>query len=455
MNTLLVVGLIFFMLVPVIIQSPIRPISEPLQVVSAIDKQVYDKNLKIETVYDGLEYPTSMAFIGSGDILVTEKDKGTVERILTGQKQAIATFDVAVANENERGLLGIVYVKNQKLIPHVYLYFTESNNNTDGNDYCPKITYCTEGNDPLGIRIYRYDLDANVKLKNPKLVLDLPATPGSDHVGGGLLLGPDHDMYLTVGDGSVSSSISSNVKNGTLPDGRGGILRVSLNNSNTTFPNTTGIFGNKYPLNLYYAYGIRNGFGLDFDPVTGKLWDTENGREFGDEINLVEPGFNSGWNKVQGVWEAQRNSTKIFSHPEDLLIGINGKGQYSSPEFIWNEPVGVTAIKFLNSDKLGPKYENDLFVADIHKGNIYHFDLNKKRTGLDLEGKLADKIADYNEDSSIVFASGFHGITDMEVGPDGYLYILSFHSVTHGDRHHYYGTGGIYRIVPSDYEKPR
>src|ERR1041384_3744532 len=102
MNTLLVVGLIFFMLVPVIIQSPIRPISEPLQVVSAIDKQVYDKNLKIETVYDGLEYPTSMAFIGSGDILVTEKDKGTVERILTGQKQAIATFDVAVANVNER-----------------------------------------------------------------------------------------------------------------------------------------------------------------------------------------------------------------------------------------------------------------------------------------------------------------------------------------------------------------
>ena len=56
-------------------------------------------------------------------------------------------------------------------------------------------------------------------------------------------------------------------------------------------------------MNLYYAYGLRNSFGMDFDPLTGNLWDTENGPEYGDEINLVEPGFNSGWNKVQGVWE--------------------------------------------------------------------------------------------------------------------------------------------------------
>ena len=63
------------------------------------------------------------------------------------------------------------------------------------------------------------------------------------------------------------------------------------------------LIGDEYPLNLYYAYGIRNSFGMDFDPLTGNLWDTENGPEYGDEINLVEPGFNSGWNKVQGVWE--------------------------------------------------------------------------------------------------------------------------------------------------------
>ena len=63
------------------------------------------------------------------------------------------------------------------------------------------------------------------------------------------------------------------------------------------------------------------------------------------------------------------------------------KESTASPEFVWNIPVGVTALKFFDSDKLGKKYENDLFVADIHNGNVYHFDLNKKRTGLSFRWK--------------------------------------------------------------------
>src|SRR6476620_3881077 len=102
-------------------------------------QKVKDQNLKVETVYDGLEYPTSMTFVGPGDILVTEKDKGTVQRIIDGQKSLQPVFDAAVANENERGLLGIIHMKNSNGPPQVYLYFTESNNNKDGNDYCPEI----------------------------------------------------------------------------------------------------------------------------------------------------------------------------------------------------------------------------------------------------------------------------------------------------------------------------
>ena len=63
-----------------------------------------------------------------------------------------------------------------------------------------------------------------------------------------------------------------------------------------------GLLGHYKPLNMYYGYGIRNSFGIAFDPLTGNLWDTENGPGFGDEINLVIPGFNSGWLKVQGFW---------------------------------------------------------------------------------------------------------------------------------------------------------
>lgn len=68
------------------------------------------------------------------------------------------------------------------------------------------------------------------------------------------------------------------------------------------------IFGKKDNISKYYAYGIRSSFGISFDPLTGILWDTENGPDYADEINLVKPGFNSGWGKVQGIWKPTNES---------------------------------------------------------------------------------------------------------------------------------------------------
>jgi hypothetical protein len=132
--------------------------------------------------------------------------------------------------------------------------------------------------------------------------------------------------------------------------------------------------------------GIWNSFGIDFDPITGKLWDTENGVIFGDEINLVEPGFNSGWNKIDGIWlrgyPIEDTEDRVATNQtKGLLVDFNGKGKYSSPEFTWFNDVGPTAIRFFNSDKLGNRYQDDIFVGDIMNGNIYHFELNKERGG--------------------------------------------------------------------------
>ena len=140
---------------------------------------------------------------------------------------------------------------------------------------------------------------------------------------------------------------------------------------------------------MYYAYGIRNSFGMDFDPITGKLWDTENGPNYGDEINLVEPGFNSGWQAIQGHWNEGRVAGDIAQIPDDLE-DFDGKGKYSDPEYEWSETVGPTALKFLNSDKLGKQYENDMFVGDFNNGNIYHFELNKERTKLNIDSALEE-----------------------------------------------------------------
>jgi glucose/arabinose dehydrogenase len=168
---------------------------------------------------------------------------------------------------------------------------------------------------------------------------------------------------------------------------------------------------------------------MDFDPVTGNLWDTENGPDYGDEINLVEPGFNSGWNRVQGIWEDNGGSLGMIvknTRGEDIFVDFNGRGKYSNPEFTWAASIGPTALKFLDSDKLGKEYENDMFVGDFHSGNIYHFDLVKNRKALSLEGLLQDKMANTGDEiKTTLSGQGFGGVTDIEVGPDGYLYVLA------------------------------
>ena len=427
---------------------------------------VHDFNLKVELVYEGLEYPTNMAFLVSNDILVLEKNKGTIQRIIDGQMLDQPILDIAVANENERGLLGLAISKNVNNQTFVYLYFTQSGNRTDGSDHCPEIVKCGLANDSKGNKLYQYQLKDG-KLLHPKLLLDLPSNPGSDHIGGAILIGPDNSsfndfttgrnvntsnnnvtqddaLYIVTGDNSFPWSQTANIIQGINAEGRGGILRINQNGSPL---NDEAILGNTFPLNLYYAYGIRNSFGIDFDPVTGNLWDTENGPNFGDEINLVRQGFNSGWLKVQGI------SSPASTYEIEGLESFGGKGEYSDPELTWSLPVGLTSIRFFDSDKFGELYRNDLFVADIHNGNIYHLELDERRLGLKLSGALADKVVNTTEEGAeLVFAQGFNGIVDLEVGPDGYLYILAYHEQTKADRQHYYGQGRIYRIVPT-YER--
>jgi glucose/arabinose dehydrogenase len=392
---------------------------------------IRDTALKVETVADGLEFPTTMAFLGPNDFLVLEKEKGTVQRIVNGIMLPEPVLDVNVGVSQERCMCGVAISKDIPGHTYVFLYFTETEF-ADGEDV-------TQGNNPMGNRLYRYEL-VNDKLVNPKLLLDLPAAPGPRHNGGAMVIGPDNNLYIPVGDvdGTYQAeefeTFAQNYQNGAEPDGRSGILRITQDGS--PVPNG-GIIEDEAPVNLYYAYGIRNSFGINFDPVTGNLWDTENGPGEGDEINLVEPGFNSGWAQVQGMSTSSANNNDQDFTPENL-VDFNGRGTYSDPEFEWQQTLGPTALIFLHSDRIGQQYQNDIFVGSIVTGNIYHFDLNEDRTQLVLAGELEDKIAETRETGTedIVFGEGFAGISDLEVGPDGYLYVVSL------------GQGKIFRIVP-------
>jgi len=378
-----------------------------------------DAQFTAERVFTGQFEPSSMTFVSPDDILVLDRDAGNVYRITDGA-QSKPLLDVKVATDGYRGLLGIAATFNEKKSINVFLYFTEARSR-DGDDATKNPV------NPLGNRLYRYDLVDN-KLINPKLLLDLPALPGPRHAGGVLAIGPDKNIYLTIGDldGTFRfkqyQTMTQNYQNGAIPDGRSGILVVTQEGK----PTGKHTLGSSFPLNLYYAYGIRNSFGIDWDPVTGSLWDSENGPNFGDELNLVQPGFNSGWASVQGYWKPDVEKIGPPSLIPNDLVSFGGHGTYSAPEFTWINPAAPSAIKFLDTNKYGSEYKNDLLVGDANNGNVYDFNLDEQRQNFELSGKLSDKIANNTrETNDLVFANGFGRVADIEIGPDGLLYILS------------------------------
>ena len=134
---------------------------------------INDSTLRVEQIVHLDNITTGMAFLSENDILVLEKNNGTVQRVVNGKIMPKPVLDVNVANKQERGMLGIAIAKegenNEKNNSdtygrtYIYLFFTESEDK-DGADFRPN-------NEPLGSRLYRYEFSNN-KLINPKLLLD-------------------------------------------------------------------------------------------------------------------------------------------------------------------------------------------------------------------------------------------------------------------------------------------
>ncbi len=184
--------------------------------VAAAAPTVSDSNLKVETLVQGLSSPTSMAFLDNSDILVLQKNNGTVHLISNGTLQKGPILQVSVDKKVERGLLGIAVLKsdnnplgqNEAKKTLVFLYYTES-----------------QTGQPLRNRVYSYEWDGKT-LQNPKLILDLPGLPGPNHNAGKLSIGPDGNLYAIIGELRHNGQLQ-NIKNGPAPDDTGVIFRVN------------------------------------------------------------------------------------------------------------------------------------------------------------------------------------------------------------------------------------
>src|SRR5574338_30899 len=326
--------------------------------------------------------PTTMAFVGK-DILVLQRYDGLVRLVKDGVLQSNPVLDVSVAKDGERGMLGITSVGNT-----VYVYFTAAD---------------IDAGKAIENRVFKYTWNGS-ELIDPVLLKTLPSD--NFYHNGGAMTNFGGQVYAVIGD------------NGNY--GR-------LQNRNADWKNDTSVILRIDPPGPYYAMGIRNSFGIAVDPATGNLWDTENGDDVYDEINFVPENFNSGWIEIMGP---VKNQTQIDSLPK------YGNFVYSDPEFSWERTVAPTGIAF-GTKELGQS--DRVFVGDCNNGNIYRFKLNSERTGFVFESpELSDNVVNVGESmDEILFGKNFGCITDVEQGPDGFLYIVSL------------SNGAIYRIVPS------
>ena len=422
---------------------------------------VLDSDFKIEEFVSGLFVPVNMEFVGE-DLLILEKNSGTVRHIKDNVLLDSAVLDVEVSNYGEHGLLGITSVEN-----NVFLFFTEAYH---------------DGGRALENRVYQYSWDGT-NLVNPVLLKTIPGFE-REYVGGEMVSDLSGNVFAVTGENykigllqntpqnesyrhfsSVASTeekskrtishsfehllscskvsfqqyttnpfgwqseqpdLSENPPETNLFNILGNLnscLRQFYyeNFSNGNWEDTSTIIQIQ-PEGEYLAIGIRNSFGLAVDPQTGFMWDTENGPDVFDEINLIDEKFNSGWAKIQGP----SNGKSLPTIPE------YSEYIYSEPEFSWEIPVGVTAIEFPNSNDFR-KYDDFLFVADTNKGIIYKFKLDETRTKFIFESPhLQDLVLNMLPDSSgnepmdeIIFAKNLGLISDMKFGPDGALYVIS------------------------------
>ncbi len=375
-----------------------------------------DPQLQCEVLVSGLSSPTTMAFVGPGDILVLQKNDGQVRRVLNGILQTTPVLDVAVHFSSERGLLGIGLDPDFLNTRFVYLYYTESATGGDTS---------SASSTPLGNRVYRFVWNGSGtgSLSAPALLLDLPATPGPNHNGGVLAFGPEDALYAVIGELNRTGKLQ-NVPLGPDPDDTGVILRVDRDGR--ALPDNP-FFDQPGPASLMsrdFAYGVRNSFGLAFDPATGRLWESENGPSAFDEINMIVPGFNGGWTAIMGP-DARDPQGQVDLWPAPGSI-------YRDPEFSWAVPVAPTALSFVRNRLLGCDLPGDLIVGDNNCGQLYHFRLNAARDSLAFSSTvLQDRVADNGglvcsaEMAEILFGSGFGVVTDLERGPDGRLYLVS------------------------------
>lgn len=206
-------------------------------------------------------------------------------------------------------------------------------------------------------------------------------------------------------------------------------------------------------LQKVFAYGVRNSFGLEVDPFSGNLWESEHGDDSFDELNMIEAGHNGGWIQIMGPaarvaeFKAIETSAEFLGlqqlrwPPSNLadtpaqalsrLHMIPG-AQYKDPVFSWKFATLPVALNFA-PQTFGQDLARDLLVGMASgPGYLFRFNLSDDRRSIvSSDPRVADRVADnvakqdLTESESFIIGSGFGILTDIETSPRNTLYLVS------------------------------
>ena len=465
----------------VVLLVPVAMIGAPPASSQQTGPEMLHPRLAVRTMVTGLVTPATLAFIGSDDLLVLEKNTGRVMRVTDGTIQG-PVLDLAVNFASERGLLGIALHPDFPANSGVYLYWTESTTGADSGNL--------DDTPLLGNRVDRFVWNGSTLTFDHNLIrlraLQPPNPPHEtrafgNHDGGVIAFGRDGKLHIFIGDvgrrgqtqnlplGPFGDGSPDDQFGGPEPDDAhltGVILRL---NDDGTAPSDNPFFdvgaemGGDVGANIQkiLSYGHRNSFGLAVDPASGNVWLQENGDDSFSELNRVERGMNGGWIQIAGPVERisqfkeiettfgaqalQQNRwppTNIADSPEEALsrLFMLPGSRYKDPEFSWKWEVAPGGIGFVRGRGLGPQFAGDLFMGAatplLEGGYLFHFNLtgNRQKIGVDdprLRDRVADNLAKHEitESESLLIGRNFGVGTDIETGPDGNLFVVS---LTHG-----------------------
>jgi len=178
----------------------------------------------------------------------------------------------------EEGLLGLAFAPDFATSRRFYLYYTAGN--------------------PRRSVISRFTADAtgtSADASSERVVLEI-GEPFANHNGGAMAFGPDGMLYIGVGDGGSQGDPNGNGQNTDVLLGK--ILRIDVSGDAYTSPSDNPFANGGRP--EVWAYGLRNPWRINFDPVTGALWAADVGQNKWEEVDRIERGGNYGWNVMEG-----------------------------------------------------------------------------------------------------------------------------------------------------------